>query len=240
MGKMRIKCERCCTRFVVDATHGGKWGICSMCRARMMLPIPDPEALFVWCRSTPYDKLVEFIQHSGARGHTEATISELIRICEIRRWNVEDRTRAELEQERAEKDAAELAKPKPRDSLESLRALDPYSFEQFVAELFNRQGFHALAVGGSADNGVDVLIRQNGELWGIAQCKRYSARTRVGAMQIRDFGGAFMLSKVPHGFFFTTGLLTRHARKTARGFPWLVVYDGPELVRYAARIQAAT
>ncbi len=55
-------------------------------------------------------------------------------------------------------------------------------------------------------------------------------------MQIREFGGAFMLSNVPHGFFFTTGTLTRHARKTARGFPWLTVYDGPELVRYAERI----
>jgi len=102
-----------------------------------------------------------------------------------------------------------------------------------IADVFTLQGYKARAVGGTADDGVDVEIREpSGILWGVAQCKRYGANSRVSAGDVRDFAGAFMLSNAQRGFLLTTGKLTRHAKRTARGYGWLTTYSGSALVEF--------
>ncbi len=232
---MRVKCRGCSAKFRVDDAHGGKWGVCCMCRQRTMLPIPDPERLIAWACKVPWSKLSRFIRANGARGHSREIITDLVRVVESRRWAEEERER---QQRRLSKSERGAQRDSQRRTLAELRELSPYEFEQLVAELFCMQGYRAVAVGQPADNGIDVTIRtQSGEKWAVAQCKRYGSRTKVGAMEIRDFGGAYALSGALHGFFFTTGTLTRHARKTAKGFPWLTVYTGDALVTYIEGIR---
>jgi restriction endonuclease Mrr len=210
-----------------------------------MLPIPDPHRLLRFAWSAPWDKLSRFVTNEGARGHTAETISEFVRIVERRRWQEWDRVHAQraIQQNRPmqsqrERIQAAIEKRYQRSrTLEELRQIDPYDFERLVASLFDAQGYDARAVGGTADDGIDVVIRdQAGDMWGVAQCKRYVGH-KVSATHIRDFGGAFVLSKAQHGFYFTTSELTRHAKKTARGFPWLTVINGPQLVTYVEDIK---
>ncbi|NOZ41365.1 MAG: restriction endonuclease [Planctomycetes bacterium] len=189
--------------------------------------------------------MLRFIDNSGARGHSRDTIDDLVRVFEIRRWAEEERVRREtalaqnkplLTQRERNRYAFEKRLQRQR-SLEDLQKLDPSEFERFVADLFKAQGYNAEAVGGCADQGIDVRISlSDGSLWGVAQCKRYDNQNRVSASEIRDFGGAFMLSGAENGFFFTTGRLTRHAKRTAKGFRWLTTYNGPQLVDYIEKI----
>ena len=39
------------------------------------------------------------------------------------------------------------------------------------------------------------------------------------------------------GFFFTTGYLTKEAKKTAKQFSWLKVYEGTELLDLAEKAE---
>lgn len=217
-------------------------GRCSQCDSRFILPIPCPERLIAWAESAPWHRLIRFVRKSGARGHSRSTINKFVGVVERRRWR-------EQEQERCETAAANNQPMLTRreeiwdrterrlerlQTLTALRALEPDEFERFIAELFCQQDdYVAYAVGRSGDDGVDVRISTNdGTLWAVAQCKRYNARNRVSASEVRDFAGAYMLAGAKHGFFFTTGEFTRHAKRTARGYPWLKTYSGQQLVQY--------
>ncbi len=240
---MHIRCTGCSARYRVDDEYGGRWGRCSQCNARFMLPIPDPDRLLKWASSAPWSKLLQFVNNRGAAGHSRDTVREFVDILERRRWAEEYRVRREMSQSRPPLSRRERiwaesdSRLRRRRSLDELRNLGPYEFERFVADLFNAQDYVAKAVGGTADRGIDVVVcTRDGTKWGVAQCKRYAANTRVTASDIRDFGGAFMLSGAEKGFFFTTGVFTRNARRTARGFPWLTTYNGSQLVDYIEQI----
>ncbi len=245
---MHVRCIGCSARYRIKDEYGGRWGRCSQCESRFMLPIPDENRLLEWASSAPWNNLLLFVSNSGARGHSHDVIDKFIRIFEERRWGEENRIRREtgLSQHRPVPSrkqsiwaAAERQRVRRR-SLEELRHLAPYAFERFVADLFNAQGYTAKAVGGTADGGIDVQIFDWDGIskWGVAQCKRYDEQNRVSASEIRDFGGAFMLSGAKNGFFFTTGVLTRNAKKTARGFQWLKIYNGPQLVNYIEKLNS--
>lgn len=244
---MRIRCPKCSSDYEVADEHGGRLAFCHQCDTEFVLPIPDPDRLIAWAESAPWRRLFRFIQHSAARGHSQDTVNALISIFERRRWNEEAReeyrtaaARGEAALSRRERVWARTEKHlHRRRTLEDLRTVDPYEFERLIAQSFVEQGYDARAVGGTGDAGIDVDIRtKEGERWGIAQCKRYDASNKVSAVQIRSFCGAFTLSGAKHGFFFTTGLLTRQARQTSSRFSWLTVYNGPQLVQYLETINA--
>ncbi len=48
-----------------------------------------------------------------------------------------------------------------------------------------------------------------------------------------------MLSGADRGFLLTTGRLTRHARRTSNGFPWLTTLSGSQLVDFIEQGRAA-
>jgi restriction endonuclease Mrr len=180
-----------------------------------MLPIPDPAKLLLWARTVPYDKLTRFISNNGARGHKQETIVKLIRVAEERRWVEEDRVRAVKRKDRSRPiqltsvdrlwEAAQRREVR-RLSLESLRALEPARFEEFVAGLFTAQGYRTATVGRPGDFGVDVEVRTGpGDLWAVVQCKRYAQNSSVTTAQVLEFAGAYMRSKAEKGFIFTTG-----------------------------------
>ena len=242
---MHVRCTNCSARYRILDEYGGRMGRCSQCDARFILPIPDAQQLLGWASTTPWDKLLRFLNNSGARGHSESTINKFVRIYETRRWAEEERVRRETAQKKNQPLLSRREKIwetseqrlRRRKTLEELHALDPSKFEQFVADLYSAQGYIAKATGGYADNGIDVQIETSeGKLWGVAQCKRFDPQNRVAGKQIREFGGAYMQSGADHGFFFTTGLYTRHANRTAQGFPWLTIYNGQRLTEYISRI----
>ncbi|XQE83147.1 restriction endonuclease [Streptomyces microflavus] len=96
----------------------------------------------------------------------------------------------------AELDAAEAARaemrPEPPEAAHPVdyAALDPYAFEEAVAELCRRDGCaDAEVVGGAGDLGADVLATTPDGRRLVVQCKRYGPDNRAGSQELQRFGG---------------------------------------------------
>lgn len=96
----------------------------------------------------------------------------------------------------AELDAAAAARaqapPAPPEAAEPVdhAELDPYAFEEAVAELCRRDGCaDAEVVGGAGDLGADVLATTPDGRRLVVQCKRYGPTSRVGSQDLQRFGG---------------------------------------------------
>ena len=219
-------------------------GKCSQCDERFILPIPCPEKLLEWAASASWRRLTRFVNLSGARGHSQDTIDQFVEVFTQRRWSEENAVHREMSKtgkalthrERAwQKSELKLRR---KSILDEMRSFTPREFDRLIVDIFESQGMTAQLVSGSANEGFDVKIwGTDGEFWGIAQCNRYAESNKIGASRIRDFAGAFMLSGATKGFYFTTSSYTRTAKRTARGFPWLTVYDGFSFVKYIEDIK---
>jgi len=116
-----------------------------------------------------------------------------------------------------------------RDLLRWLRGMKPTEFEEYIADLFSRLGYKTEAVGGSHDQGIDVIAKKGG-ITHYIQCKKFiTSKVPVGA--VRDFYG----SLADHlangkGYFITTNKFTLEASQFAEDKP-IELIDGFELVR---------
>lgn len=100
----------------------------------------------------------------------------------------------------AELDAAEAARaearaqavpelPEPAHPVDYAQ-LDPYAFEEAVADLCRRDGCaDAEVVGGAGDLGADVLATTPDGRRLVVQCKRYGPDNRAGSQDLQRFGG---------------------------------------------------
>lgn len=117
-----------------------------------------------------------------------------------------------------------------RDLLYWLRGMKPSDFEHYVADLFSRLGYKTHTVGGSHDQGIDVIAEKDG-VTNYIQCKKFiTSKVTVGA--VRDFYGALAdhLAK-GQGYFITTNEFTLEAQKFAEDKP-IELINGHTLIRY--------
>ena len=244
---MEIQCPKCNWRYDISDEYGGQLGFCNKCEAEFVIPIPDHTKLLAWAKEAPWQRLQRFVQTSSARGHSRATIDQLIRITEERRWVEEAKilheTAPDISMHAFTQREKAWARSETilghRNTLEELRKYAHEEFQRFIVGLFTYQGFVAHPAGPASHSGVDVLIKNKNEnLWAVAKCKRYAPQNRITAAQIRDFAGAFLLSGAERGFVFTTGALTSDATKTAAAFDWLTVYSGMKLVKYIESVES--
>lgn len=244
---MNVSCPRCSCLFEkVSPDLSGRPAHCEECGGDFIIPFSNGEALIAWIQSAPWDQVEEAVRTNIGQGHSQRTVRQLVEQFEQRRnqeiWRLEreEHGAALSSRERLWRavDRREKRRQWIQESFAELLSLDPYAFEQFVADLFSRQGYRAVAVGGTADSGIDVEIRtESGTLWGIAQCKRYEREGRVRARDIRDFAGSYLISGAEVGFYFTTGSLTKDAKKTAKLMPWLTVYHSEKLLEYIKSVR---
>lgn len=94
----------------------------------------------------------------------------------------------------------------------------PYKFEEFIAELFMRMGYHAHTTPYSKDYGVDVLA-QMGENTIAIQVKKYARGNNVGAKEVQQTLGAMWKVKAEQAIIVTTSGFTVYAREQAKGAP---------------------
>jgi len=90
-------------------------------------------------------------------------------------------------------------------------------FEQWVAHYCRQQGYEAKITETTGDHGIDLLLRQQGKLVGVIQCKRWN--DPIGEPVVRDFYGALMSIGAPTGYIFATTSFTPQARAFAHGKP---------------------
>ena len=117
-----------------------------------------------------------------------------------------------------------------RELLLKLRNMHPTEFEEYIADLFLKLGYKTQTVGGSHDEGIDVIAEKEG-IKHYIQCKKFIAQTvSVGA--VRDFYGAITdhLAK-GKGYFITTNKFTLEAEKFAEDKP-IELIDGQRLIEY--------
>jgi hypothetical protein len=89
-------------------------------------------------------------------------------------------------------------------------------FEELVAELYERQGFHTVLTPQSGDGGVDVYVVRHDELGSslsVVQCKHHAARRRIGPNLVRELRGTVETTGASAGVLITTSFFTRGARE---------------------------
>ncbi|GGZ15880.1 restriction endonuclease [Streptomyces nitrosporeus] len=73
---------------------------------------------------------------------------------------------------------------------EDWAGMDPYAFEEAVADLCRRDGCQEVdVVGGAGDLGADVLAVAPDGRRIVVQCKRYAPDNKVGSQDLQRFGG---------------------------------------------------
>lgn len=88
--------------------------------------------------------------------------------------------------------------------------MDGWEFEEYVAELLVRNGYHNVEVTrGSGDQGVDILAEKEGLSYAI-QCKHYTSKISNKAVQEAYAGAGFYGCDVPvvmtNSYFYPSAL----------------------------------
>ncbi len=111
--------------------------------------------------------------------------------------------------------------------LAQLATLTPEGFEEFVAEVFEAMGYEVDRVGGTGDEGADLVARRDG-MRAVVQCK-YHTRGVVGSPELQKFLGTIHHTRSHKGFFVTTRTFSLAAEKFVAEHP-IELIDGPRLV----------
>lgn len=90
--------------------------------------------------------------------------------------------------------------------------MDPYEYEQFCADEFKKNGWHAEATQGSSDQGVDVIAKKNGIIL-VAQCKKYAKP--VGNKAVQEVVAGMKYYEATHGIVVAPNGFTNSAQKLA-------------------------
>lgn len=99
-----------------------------------------------------------------------------------------------------------------------LQRMDPYEFEHFVADLWERMGWETTVSTASADKGVDVTAKKSTpyEQQVLIQAKRYGPNTTVGSPDIQQYASLrHQYSGVDKVIIVTTNEFTQQAREMA-------------------------
>lgn len=119
-------------------------------------------------------------------------------------------------------------------ALDDLLRLSPGAFEDFIGVLLEVSGQYTEVrrVGGSGDQGADLLARDRFGRPFIVQCKRYHAGHKVSASEMRDFLGAKNIHRADEGMFVTTSSFTEQARAARSQFQQQVfLLEGKDLLK---------
>ena len=110
-----------------------------------------------------------------------------------------------------------------------LSDLKHWEFENYIGNLFIKLGYKTRVIGGSYDEGIDVIAEKNG-IKHYIQCKKYSNPVRV--KEVREFYGA-LSDKLSNdkAFFITTNFFTEEAERFAADKP-IELIDGYKLIKY--------
>lgn len=122
-----------------------------------------------------------------------------------------------------------------RVTIEELYGLSPRAFEHFVAELFERRGYHVEVRGRAGDLGVDLALTQTDGRRAVVQCKRY--RHQVGPDVVRELFGTMVHERAFHGFLVTTADISDAARQWAADKP-ITLIDGRALAALSDDLRA--
>lgn len=100
--------------------------------------------------------------------------------------------------------------------LARLRSLSPTEFEHVIATALNAAGWRLRVVGGSGDEGADLIGRDSEGRAALVQCKRFSEGQTVGSQAVQMVIGARTIHSTERALIVTTARFTEPARTLAR------------------------
>ncbi len=121
-----------------------------------------------------------------------------------------------------------------------LQRMDPYDFERFVADLWERMGWSTELSSASADEGVDVVARKSTpyDQTVLIQAKRYGPTTTVGSPDIQQYASLkHQYDGVDKVLVITTNEFTGQALDLA-GRLNVKTIDGEQLAELVGRNRA--
>jgi restriction system protein len=93
--------------------------------------------------------------------------------------------------------------------------MDPYKFEQFVADVWEKRGYNTEVRNGSGDRGIDV-VAINSETKKLIQVKRYNPSNKVGSQEIREYATLYQqVDDADTVLIVTSGTFTDAGRRLA-------------------------
>lgn len=104
---------------------------------------------------------------------------------------------------------------KQQRMLEDLRDLHPKEFENYLAAMFEQQGYSSETTSYQKDNGIDIVLKKDGKKYAV-QAKRYNKKNYVGEPAVRDFFGSYAESDFAGGFFVTTSFYSDAAKEWSK------------------------
>ena len=119
--------------------------------------------------------------------------------------------------------------------IDSLKSLHWKEFENLMGEVFRREGYSVgERLGGGADGGVDLVLRQDGNRT-LVQCK-LRTRGSVGVSVVRELYGIMSAERAFSGILVTTSSFTREVHRFAADKPIRLI-AGKELDRLVRSVQ---
>jgi restriction system protein len=122
-----------------------------------------------------------------------------------------------------------------QELLEKLRIVDPYFFEQIIANLLSAMGYGKSSVTKkSNDGGIDGEVNQDklGLDKIFFQAKRYGENNSITARDVRDFVGTLDLHGVNKGIFITTSRFPKDTHEILKKTPKnIILINGPKLAQ---------
>lgn len=113
--------------------------------------------------------------------------------------------------------------------LQQLQKMDPYDFEELVADVWEAMGYDTHVRKGSQDRGIDIEAVR-GRQKALIQAKRYSSDNKVGSEEVRKY--ATLWQQEPDAsrvVIVTTSTFTSEGKKVAAEQNVTIV-DGPSFV----------
>ena len=95
-------------------------------------------------------------------------------------------------------------------SIEQLRSMSPWDFEDVVARMFERMGFTVQQTPKVKDGGRDAILTKDGKKF-LLECKRYKDGSVSGEPQLRGLHSAMTTDRADGGYFVTAGGFSKDA-----------------------------
>ena len=108
-----------------------------------------------------------------------------------------------------------------------LQLIDPYRFEELIADLWKSKGYATYTRKKSGDRGIDVEA-ERGNHKEVIQVKRYNDRNKIGSSEVRKYATLYQQTDADNVVLVTSGLFTDSARKLAHDLD-VDILNGDEL-----------
>lgn len=106
-----------------------------------------------------------------------------------------------------------------RELVEQLQDIPPDQFEEFIADLWENDGYHTRVVGKSGDRGIDVIAERDNLVNEriLIQAKRYNSTNTVGSPEIQQYASlAHQQENVDKAVVVTTSQFSSQGRELAK------------------------